>query len=177
MIISFQAIKKAIYIIAFSLTSLLSNGQELYFDVIGTWNYNIPTTNILEAGNDFTGSYSSANNQINVSVYLDGGWIGFWWNWFINYSWQIEVSRMDTDWHPDLEIYIRRTGDGAGYGGGNYVSGGNNYMPVKNENQRFYEGGRARMDVPVQYMIRNVSVTMPAKTYSTTIVYTVTSTF
>lgn len=152
-------------------------GQELNFDVEGTWNYTIPANDILEAGHDFSGDYASSPSQIMVSVYLSGGWIGIWWNYFINYTWQVEVTKNDIDWDPNIGVYIRRTGNGSGIGGGNYISGGNTYMEVTNANQLFFEGGRARLDVPVQLEVRGISVTLPAKNYSTTIVYTVTSTF
>ncbi len=161
----------------FVLANQLLTGQQLNFDVTGNWNYIIPANDIIEAGNDFSGTYASAANQISASIYLNGGWLGFWWNYFINYSWQVEVTKLDIDWDPNILIYIRRTGNGAGYGGGNYISGGNSYMQLTNANQQFFQGAQARMNVPVQLQLRDISVTMPAKTYSTTIVYTITSTF
>ena len=65
----------------------------------GQWNYTIPTTDITEAGEDFTGSYESSINQAYINIED-------------NNKWEISIRSNNIDWHSDLTLRVRRTGDG-----------------------------------------------------------------
>ena len=128
--------------------------------VIGQWNYTIPTIDIAEAGEDFTGTYTSSVNQ----VYLD-----------IIYSnkWSISVQKNDIDWDDELKIFMHRTGNGYGAG---KINGGQNYKIIKNNDFKFITGRDNRNSIPIQYQMRNVSVTIPAHNFVVEIMYTLTAT-
>lgn len=128
--------------------------------VIGQWNYTIPTIDITDAGEDFTGTYTSSVNQ----VYLD-----------IIYSnkWSISVQKNDIDWDDELKIFMHRTGNGYGTG---WINGGQNYKIIKNNNFKFITGRDNRNSIPIQYQMRKVSVTIPAHNYVVEIMYTLTAT-
>jgi len=124
--------------------------------ITGQWNYTIPTTDITEAGKDFSGTYTSSVNQ----VFLD-----------INHPhiWKISVKINNIDWDDNLRVYVRRTGNGWGSG---RISGTQNYKQTNNKGSTLINGNNLRYDVPLQYQIRNVSVTIPAHNYIAEIVYT-----
>jgi len=130
------------------------------FTVSGNWAYTIPSTDVTEAGNDFTGIYSSASNQVTMTV--------FWW--FTDFLYRVEVRKDDVDWDSRLQLYIQRTGDGWLWSG--WINGGTSYQLITDSNQLFFRGRRTVLGIPIQYQLRNVSVIIPAKTHSTTVVFT-----
>jgi hypothetical protein len=141
---------------------------QLGINVVGSWDYTVSSTDITDAGSDFTGIYPSASNQVTIDItYPSNG----------NVRWEVSVSKQDIDWNNSIELYARRTGSGSGQGGGNsngFVQQGTTYQQITSMNQFFFQGRKKRNDIPIQYEIRNVSVLIPAKTYETTIIYTVT---
>lgn len=145
------------FIPMFFLLNLMS-AQSI--SVIGQWNYTIPTIDITDAGEDFTGTYTSSVNQ----VYLD-----------IIYSnkWSISVQKNDIDWDDELKIFMHRTGNGYGTG---WINGGQNYKIIKNNDFKFITGRDNRNSIPIQYQMRMVSVTIPAHNYVVEIMYTLTAT-
>lgn len=127
-------------------------------NVTGDWNYTIPTTDIAEAGNDFTGTYTSRVNQ----VYLDITY---------NRNWTVSVQKNNIDWDNKIRIFMHRTGNGFGTG---RIQGGKNYKRIRNKDIRFITGRRARYSIPLQFQIRKVSATIPAHNYVVEIMYTLT---
>ncbi len=126
--------------------------------VTGHWNYTIPTTDITDAGEDFTGTYTSSVNQSYLDIEYSGKWL-------------ILVQKNDIDWNNDIHVYVHRTGDGWGRG---QISGGKNYKQIRNNNVTIFSGRRFRYDIPLQYQIRNISAIIPASNYITEILYTIT---
>ena len=89
--------------------------------------------------------------------------------------WAVSVSQTNTsNWDAGLKLYVRRTGDGTG---GAILLGGTTYIQLTAANQGFFSGllglGFSRDNVPVQYKIEGLSVLLPVKTYTTTILYTI----
>ena len=66
--------KKIFFTLIFILVGI-SNAQ--YLSVSGEWNYTIPSNDISEAGEDFTGTYTSDANQAYIDVW-------YWRNWRVN---------------------------------------------------------------------------------------------
>ena len=146
--------------IAFTILTLFFF-QSVYtqsISITGQWNYTIPTTDITEAGEDFTGIYTSSVNQ----VYLDVEY---------NQKWAVSVRKNNIDWDDNIHIWIHRTGNG--YGRGN-IKGGINYIDIPNNETGFVTGNKEQYSVPLQFQIQNVSVTIPAHNYIAEIVYTLT---
>lgn len=89
--------------------------------------------------------------------------------------WAISVSQTNiSNWDSGLKLFVRRTGDGTG---GAIISGGTTYIQLTASNQAFFSGllglGFSRDNVPVQYKIEGLSVLLPVKTYTTTVLYTI----
>jgi len=86
-------------------------------------------------------------------------------------AWQIQVSKNDLDWHNDLVLWIRRTGDGKS----DYnmrPQNGTYYQEVELFNALFFEGQGWISLIPIQLKLTGLSVTLPAKSYSTEIIFT-----
>ncbi|MBI5913956.1 MAG: hypothetical protein HY842_01150 [Bacteroidetes bacterium] len=142
---------------------------QIFIDVTGSWSYSVPVSDITEAGNNFSGTYTSGASQVLIDVDKPRHSAAI-------FNWRVDVKKTDIDWNSALSLYARRTGDGvpADSNGSSSVSGGTSYLLITNSNQQFFTGIRGRLDIPIQYQMQNVSVLIPAKTYSTTIIYTVT---
>ena len=128
-----------------------------YVSVSGEWNYTIPSTDISEAGEDFSGTYTSNANQAYVDIYYRRPWI-------------ITVQRNNIDWNDNLDLYIRRTG--SGWGSAKKLKGGTNFVLIRDRKTNFIRGKGIYYNIPLQYEVRNVSVTIPAHTYIVEILYT-----
>lgn len=137
----------------------------------GSWTPNVSALDILEAGTDFSGTYESDNNEILVSPSRNGGTFANLFPW----SWRIDVRRNAVNWDPSLTLSIRRTGNGTPFFFfiGGTVTGGTNYQAITTNNQAFFSGTNSRLTIPLQLKLENVSVLLPAKTYSTTIILTI----
>lgn len=124
----------------------------------GSWTVK-NAVNDLFAGEDIVSTVTSESDQIELSV--SGN---------VNKStWKVSVSKSDIVWNNELEIWLRRTGTGNGSG---EVWGGTTYQKVSNVNMTFFEGKRVVGKIPIQLEIRGMTVTIPAVSYSTNIVYT-----
>ena len=138
----------------------------------GNWIYPVSPLEITEAGTDFSGTFTSSANQVLVDITQNN----FWANLLLNYSWRVDIRKSDVDWNPSLSLFAQRTGNGTPFW--NFlpgtINGGTTYQQLTNINQTFFNGTRTRLDIPIQYQITGVSVLLPAKTYTSTVIYTVT---
>ena len=132
-------------------------GKAQYISVTGEWNYTIPISDISDAGEDFSGTYTSDVDQ----AYID---IWYWRNW------KVSVQKNNIDWNDDIDIYTRRTGNG--WGSSSRINGGTNFTRIKDKSSNFFRGRGWNFNIPIQYEIRNISVTIPAHTYIIEVLYT-----
>ena len=173
--IRYKIIKKSIlFFLLFLCLFLPVANSQIRLDVTGGWSKSVPTTDVTEAGDDLQGNYRSGASAVKIDVYQRS-----YWDNFSGYDWRIDVSKVDIDWNNTLRIYARRTGDGLGYPFWFWyifgaISGGTNFQQITDVDQAFFNGTDSDLDIPIQYSVRGASLTLPAKTYSTTIVYTVT---
>ena len=116
---------------------------------------------IPEAGADFSGSFSTESELSYLKIHPPK-----------NSTYQILVRREDSSWDDELDLSVRRTGNGNGPG--NQIYGGTNYLEITPFNQTFFQGSRQRNKVPIQYRIDNISVLVPAGDNITTVVFTLT---
>lgn len=130
-----------------------------------SWNVSVGANSITEAGNNYsTSAVESAANQFLFDI-VGGPSTNF----------TLTVNRLDADWSNLLSVLVRRTGPGAGSGG--FIAGGDNYQMVTTLPQTlsfgtFGPSGR-RNNIPVQIRLAGISVLVPAKTYTTTLVFTI----
>ncbi len=85
-------------------------------------------------------------------------------------NWGLDVKKIDTNWHSNLHLHVKRTSDGTGSG---TISGGDSYQEVTDIDQSFFSGNSDRSNVNVQLKLTGVSIQVPPDTYTTTIYYTV----
>lgn len=127
----------------------------------------IPSSYIKEAGMDFPDELVFLPDEIKMSVNILPQNVE---NVIYN-SWQIQVSKNDLDWNSDLELWIKRAGNGTS----EYdikTQNGEYYQKIEANNTFFFDG-RGWIDaIPIQIKISGLSVTIPAKTYSTAILFT-----
>ena len=128
--------------------------------VSGSWFETIDETDLVGgAGSQLKSTIESAADQVSITL-LGAG----------NSSWRIDVRKVDTDWHGDLGLYVRRTSDGSGQG---QIAGGTSYQQVTDTYQEFFHGDHNRRDANVQLMLDGVSAELPCGNYLTTVYYTV----
>ena len=130
-----------------------------------SWNPVIPSTFLTEAGANYTGTGESPANQTSLSFSVA-----------ILNSYRVSVRKVDTDWNANIGLFVRRTGDGGGLLSGS--AGGLTYIQLTGSNQTFFtfSTGLSLLGIgtiPVQYAINGLSVLIPAKTYTTTVIYTI----
>jgi hypothetical protein len=144
--------------------SVLAKSQNI--SASSGWTANVSSNEITDAGLDYSGTYQSSANQTNITASSFGI--------FRNYY--VYIQKSDLDWNSNLSIWAKRTGDGCGGWFGS-ISGGTNYIQLTNSSQLLFSGGigfsTSRNNVPIQYQIQGLSVLLPAKIYSVSVIYTV----
>jgi hypothetical protein len=128
--------------------------------VTGDWFETIDETDLAGgAGSDLVSTYESAADQVSIDI-GDAP----------TESWRVDVRKVDTDWHGDLILYIRRTSDGSGSGS---IAGGTSYQQISSTYQEFFSGNLGRSGVAAQLMLDGVSAGIGCGNYLTTVYYTV----
>ncbi|MFO7891625.1 MAG: hypothetical protein R6V04_14950 [bacterium] len=147
--------------------------------VTGGWDLYITQADLQGgAGSNLRSTYTSDADQILVEFYSLYLWPGYrTWNW------AVDIHKQDGNWHSDLLIDVRRTGDGQCNQTDYSIIGGTSYINITNTDTEFFYGRISGnlgwlgaftvSDVPIQYRIRGVSATLPAQTYTITIYYTI----
>ena len=134
--------------------------------VTGSWIRTLATTNITQAGLNYpAGNLVSAVNQNTINVNSAANSVAF-----------VSIQKSDTSWDSRLIISALRTGTGTG--SANFsTTNGTTALTITNIPQRFFEvrpgSGTQVSNIPIQYTTRGFTVLMPVKTYTTTIIYTV----
>lgn len=160
-------IKPIVFFIALLLFEDMQSQRTL--TVSGTnWSVNIPA--ITEAGNNYAGTYESAANEIllgaTVPLVLGNGKVS------MHYE-------ADPVWHPNLILNARRTGNGTSSCTTCTITGGTTYtnIPLTTDVELFRIAAVLALasytNIPVQLQLTGVSVTIPAATYSSRIVFTI----
>ena len=154
--------------------NLIVKGQTI--SVSGNW---IPTvTAITTTGSDYSSSaLTSAANQTLITAGGLGSLLSI-------KNYQISVSKTNTNWHNNLVLTARRTGTGTpSFLGLLSASGGTTAQTITNISTAFFTinvsilslglGNASISNIPIEYSLSGISVILPAKTYSTTITYTI----
>jgi hypothetical protein len=153
--------------ILFSITFLLSGFcvKAQSINAIGSWSVSVPSNTISEAGNDYNMNLTSMSNQTILDINVP----------LTTTSWRVDVNKQDSFWNNSLTLWIRKTGDGVGVAGSSIAPIGTiPFFQLANMGQAFFSGVKNYVGIPIQYEIRGLSVLIPASTYNTTVVYTIT---
>jgi len=137
------------------------NGLATDISLTGNWSETIDENDLLAgAGTDLKSSYESLPDQVSITISDTTG------------SWRVDVKRVDTTWHADLSLSVKRTGSGTGGG----ISGGDAYATVTASDQSFFTGSNDVSGITVQIKLGGISIQILPDSYSTTLYYTVVDT-
>jgi hypothetical protein len=143
---------------------LLNFAEAANITITGSWSRTIGAADLwFGAGSDLRPSYQSATNQITMGVQTGAGM-----------NWRVDVRRIDSNWHANFQLSIRRTNNGT-FGAG-WVAGGTTFLLITTASQTFVTGWDNRYGITLQEQLAGVSVSIPQATYTTTIEYTVVDT-
>lgn len=132
------------------------------------WSATIPASTITEAGLNFTTTtVTSAASQSLMDV-----------NAGKNLIYIIYVQKTDISWDSNLAIWLRRSGNGSG-SNGSTIRNGSTFQQITNSPTYFFDltmgVGKNYTNIPIQYQISGLSVLIPAKNYTTTLLFTITN--
>ena len=137
--------------------------------VTGDWIRTLSNTNVTEAGLNYAtgGTLSAAVNQSLINVTSAANSVAY-----------VYIQKSDISWDSRLILAALRTGTGTG--SANFsTTRGTPAITVTNTPQLFIEvrpgSGTQVSNIPIQYTLRGFTVLMPSKTYTTTLLYTVTN--
>ncbi|MBE4947040.1 hypothetical protein [Chryseobacterium culicis] len=152
---------------------------------VGGSNWTVSVPAITEAGTNYAGTYESATNLFTLSGTLPGSFL----NLLTNGAARISVHHTPTTWNSNLHLYAKRSGgttniSGLCVGCTATINGGTTYVEIPQAvatafftinftgvlglgNSVTFSG------INGQVQISGVSVTIPATTYATQIVFTI----
>ena len=141
------------------LLFLISNGAvSIDITSTGNWSLTIDENDLINgAGSDLNSTYESTTYQVSLTISSTSG------------NWRVDVRKVNTNWHSDLHLWLRRTGDGSG----GSVSDGTVYQELTGTDQPFFTGSDDVSAITVQLKLSGMSVQVSPDTYAATIYYTV----
>jgi hypothetical protein len=127
----------------------------------GTWSLTIDETDLQAGpGSDLNSTYTSDSDATLLDVQGSSS------------PWHIDVRKSDINWHSSLHIYIKRTG--LGVPTGDEPTGGDTFQEITDTDQYFWQASNTITEVPHQYQLTGVTITIPPDNYQTDVVFTVT---
>ncbi|WP_238585009.1 hypothetical protein [Chryseobacterium sp. Leaf201] len=136
---------------------------------VGGNNWTVAVPSITEAGSNYSGTYESASNQVllNASVPLLLG------------NGKITVRyEPNPNWDSSLILQARRTGNGTTACVACTLTGGTSYVMIPLTDVELFRiqatlALASYTNIPVQLQLSGVSVTIPAATYNSRIIFTI----
>lgn len=132
------------------------------------WSVTIPASTITEAGLNYTTTTTTSAASQSLMDITTGSQ---------NINVFVFVQKTDVSWDPSLTLWVRRSGNGTGAGNAT-ISNGTTFQQVTNTSTSFFTvfmgKSKTYSSIPLQYEIRGLSVLIPAKTYTTTLLFTIT---
>jgi len=136
---------------------------------VGGTNWTVPIPSITEAGNNYSGTYESPANQIflaaSVPLLLGSGKVS------------VHYQAAPT-WHNSLVLSTRRTGNGSTLCALCIITGGTTYQAITQTDIELFRieavlALASYSNIPIQLQLSGVSVTIPAATYNSNVVFTI----
>ena len=129
----------------------------------GGWNQTIDSSNLTAgAGSDLTPTYSSAGTTLDINATPNPS------------PWTIRVSRDSAAWNSNLQLSVKLTGVGSGQKSSVTTPVGSTTL-VTTAATTFISGKGYTTGMAWNYILGNVSVSIPPGTYTTTVTFTATS--
>jgi len=157
----------SITVLLFSISLSQAKAQRTL--TVGGNNWTVTIPSITEAGTNYAGTYESAANQIlltaSVPLLLGSGKVS------VRYE-------ANPTWNSSLILNARRTGDGTTVCVLCSISGGTTYQPIGLTDVELFRivaiaTLASYSNIPIQLQLSGVSVTVPAATYNSRIVFTI----
>lgn len=163
--------KKLFYFTLLICIPFLTEGQELTVQVDGDADFTHNLAPISEAGLDYP-STIQAESSVYVSV-ISNNLLDKKNN--PNDKWRIHIHKLDMEWNQELALEARRTGQGfkPDNPGNPKIHDGDNFQPITNIPVYFFRGRGEIVQIPVALQLRGFSVTMGARDFETSLVFTV----
>lgn len=158
---------KSTFIILLTIFSNCFKAQRTL--TVGGSNWTVSIPSITEAGSNYGGTYESATNQVllgvSVPLLLGSGKVS------IRYE-------ANPTWHNSLILSARRTGDGTTGCVLCSITGGTTYQTITLTDIELFRiqatlALASYSNIPVQLRLTGVSVTIPAATYNSRVVFTI----
>lgn len=136
---------------------------------VGGTNWTVAITPITEAGNNYSGTYESAANQIlleaSVPLLLGNAKVS------VHYE-------LNPTWHNSLLLAAKRTGNGTTLCVLCTITGGTTYLPFTQTAIELFRiqavlALASYSNIPIQIQLSGVSVTTPVANYNSRIVFTI----
>ena len=136
---------------------------------IGGNNWTVAVPSITEAGTNYSGTYESATNQIllsaSVPLLLSSGKVS------VRYE-------ANPTWNSNLILHAKRTGDGTTVCLLCSITGGTAYQTITTTDIELFRIAAvlalaSYSNIPIQLQLSGVSVTIPAATYNSRVVFTI----
>ncbi len=159
--------RRIVILFAFIFFLKTGNAQEFKVSANGMVSFSVAELVVGEAGNDINATLSS--NTIYLSIGSD-----YFWD-MKNERWSIYVNKSDIDWDDDIELNIKRTGSGAytQRKGNPYVKNGKNFQKITNNPSYFFNGKDKISNIPLEFQLKNMSLTMGAHDFETDVIFTI----
>lgn len=131
--------------------------------------WTVPIQSITEAGNDYTNIFESSTNQVNLNVSVP----------LLLGNGKVTIHQSNTTaWDNQLQLSIKRNGIGTTLCVLCVLSGAENYTNISTTPTdlltiRAVLALAEYNNIPFQLKLSGVSVTVPAASYETTLVYTI----
>ena len=155
-----------LFFLFFTLLSCPLGSQTV--SVSGSWNLTIGPADLETGtpGDNLNSTYENTAGDVTLSFGTGG-------SLFNQRNYRIDIQRSDSNWWPAFTLSVHRTGSGFVWGS---ISGGTSYQAITTTAQPFVSG-RAwfGINIPLQYQLTGVSAAIPADTYVTTVIYTITA--
>ncbi len=163
--------KNIIFGLCFLMFPVIVAGQHIIVQIDGDINLNGSSLLISEAGEDFS-SIIENNTPVYMAVLYDDQ-LGNKLN--PNQRWNVSIHKQNMEWNENLNLQVRRTGDGIKYGGGGntQIQNGQNYQQITNTPNYFFQARGQIIQIPLAFKISGVSVIMGACDLETSLVFTV----
>lgn len=124
-------------------------------------NLNVPG----EAGSDIASQITTASNFNQLDILNMG----------TTRQWKVSVSRYDIHWPAAFSLSVKRTSNGIACGGCAGINLGASpagFVTINLSETDFIFGSGEVVDINLQFQISGLSLTVPADSYMTEIVYT-----
>ena len=162
-----KSIKRIVLIIIFFVMASNGFAQEFYLTCPGAIFIDDSQLTINEAGEDL-----DVVLQTSTDVYLNVTSDNFW-N-LKNEKWRIYVHKSDVEWNDELDLQIKRSGKGSLEGKGKPVlRDGNGWQSIGNVPNYWFRGKDKVNNIPINFRIMNVSLSMGARDFETDLILTV----